>query len=580
MPKRILTEDEINSIIREYKEGTIGVESLATKYKVGKIKIRTILEQNNIPIKGKGAQVTIGNSSEIEQSKIQIYEASDDSKQLIVVCKQTGKEYDDVNNLSGVLTRHILEVYGDVPIPSNTYQRKKYELATGKKWFEEYFNIVEVDKKESRKCRLCEWETEDVLNRTGCFENHIKSEHNLTINEYLDMFPDEIKYHNKYSKKLERESVLSNDDKSVLCLECGERFIGLTTSHMLNKHKMTIEEYKQKWGCDVNILSTKTSKKLSEVAIEVNKNMVNVFTTKPQLELKDFIENELGVEASLNNRKLLNGLEIDILIDELKLGIEYNGLYYHTEKMGKDRNYHLNKTKLMNKKGYKLIHIFEDEWVSNKELIKNKIIHLSGLNKSKTIGARKCNIVELTSEEKNNFLDKFHIQGRDSSRVHIGAKYNNELVAVMTFDNKRNMVLVKGDNKTLNQYELTRFATNVNYKLPGIADKILKEFISKYNPSSIISFGDVRWVLDCRNNMYTKLGFKLVKILTPDYKYYNSKINRYKRLHKFGFGKNNLKKRYPNIDLSKTEKELTEELGYERIWDCGLFKYELILNKD
>jgi hypothetical protein len=75
--------------------------------------------------------------------------------------------------------------------------------------------------------------------------------------------------------------------------------------------------------------------------------------------------------------------------------------------------------------------------------------------------------------------------------------------------------------------------------------------------------------------MYTKLGFKIVKVLSPDYKYYNPKINRYKRLHKFGFGKTNLKKRYPNLDYSKTEKELTKSLGYDRIWDCGLIKFEL-----
>jgi very-short-patch-repair endonuclease len=577
MSKRILTEYEINSIIREYKEDTIGVESLATKYKVGKIKIRTIMESNNIPIKGKGAQLTIGNSNEIEQSKIQIYEASSENKQLLVVCKQTGKEYDDVNNLSGVLTRHILDVYGNVPIPTNTYQRKKYELATGKKWFEEYFNIVEVDKKETKKCLLCDWETVDVNNLSGQLELHINNVHGLNINDYLDRFPSELDYFKKHKRRLVKEIEMSDSNNFVKCEICGEKMRFVNDKH-LKSHNISLLDYKLMFP-QSKIIS-ETYRDSLRVRYEDNlKYYEHKFTSKPHKEIIDFLK-EFGLKIKNNDRKLLNGLEIDILIDELKLGIEYNGLFYHTEKMGKDKNYHLNKTKLMNKKGYKLIHIFEDEWVSNKELIKNKIIHLAGLNKSKTIGARKCKIVELTSEEKNNFLDKFHIQGRDTSRIHIGAKYSGELVAVMTFDNKRNMVLVKDDNKDLNQYELTRFATNINYKLPGIADKLLKEFILRYKPNIIISFGDARWVLDCRNNMYTKLGFKLVKVLAPDYKYYNPKFNRYKRLHKFGFGKNNLKKRYPNIDLTKTERELTEELGYERVWDCGLYKYELILNKD
>lgn len=75
--------------------------------------------------------------------------------------------------------------------------------------------------------------------------------------------------------------------------------------------------------------------------------------------------------------------------------------------------------------------------------------------------------------------------------------------------------------------------------------------------------------------MNTKLGFNLVNITKPNYWYYNSKINKTKRLHKFGFGKTSLKKKFPNLDYNKTEKELMEELGYCRIWDCGLFKYEL-----
>ena len=134
----------------------------------------------------------------------------------------------------------------------------------------------------------------------------------------------------------------------------------------------------------------------------------------------------------------------------------------------------------------------------------------------------------------------------------------------------------KGNNDK-NSYELTRFATNVNYKVAGIAGKLLKYFITNYKPNKIISFGDARWVLDSDSNMYTKLGFKLVNILGPDYKYFNPKISRNKRLHKFGFGKSKLKKKYPHLDFSKTEKELMIELGYDRIWDCGLFKYELDL---
>ena len=112
---------------------------------------------------------------------------------------------------------------------------------------------------------------------------------------------------------------------------------------------------------------------------------------------------------------------------------------------------------------------------------------------------------------------------------------------------------------------------------------MLKTFIVDYKPENVISFADRRWTLDGNNNLYTNLGFKLTKIRKPDYKYYNSKIDKHRRFHKFGFGLSSLKKKFPNLEFNKsdgkpkTEKELTTELGYDKIWDCGLFKYELNL---
>jgi hypothetical protein len=124
-----------------------------------------------------------------------------------------------------------------------------------------------------------------------------------------------------------------------------------------------------------------------------------------------------------------------------------------------------------------------------------------------------------------------------------------------------------------NQFELSRFTTHSDYIVSGLGSKMLKFFIGEYNPKSIISFADRRWT-NPNNNMYIKMGFKIVSITPPDYKYYNSKINKYKRYHKFGLGKRNLLKKYPDIDINKSEKVLTEELGFDKIWDCGLLKYQ------
>jgi hypothetical protein len=92
-------------------------------------------------------------------------------------------------------------------------------------------------------------------------------------------------------------------------------------------------------------------------------------------ELIDFI-NSLGIKFKLKDRTILEGKELDILIPESNLAIEFNGLYYHSEFTGgKDKYYHVDKTNLAESKGIQLLHIFEYEWDDEvKQKIWNSII--------------------------------------------------------------------------------------------------------------------------------------------------------------------------------------------------------------
>ena len=102
---------------------------------------------------------------------------------------------------------------------------------------------------------------------------------------------------------------------------------------------------------------------------------------------------------------------------------------------------------------------------------------------------------------------------------------------------------------------------------------MFKYFIRHYNFREIKSFADRRWTLNEKDNVYTKLGFNFECFTKPNYTYYNSKIDRYRRFHKFNFRKAKLLKKYPQLNPQMTETEMAKELGYDRIWDCGLIKY-------
>lgn len=570
MSKTNLSNEDVVKIIELYNSEIKSTHKLGEYFKVGHKKISDILKSNGILINRRGGQKKTGNSCLIEKSKINRYTIKSKNKKLVAVCKKTKKEFNDINNLSGVLTNHIIKTYDHYNIPSNNYQRKKYENINGKKWYEEYFDIVEVEKENIRSCKLCGWETEDYDNKTGCFEKHLHDSHDMLLDEYLSQFPDDIHYHKNFIKGKKIENDFLNEKNFVICKLCNQKMKVISNTHLKHKHKITSREYKLLYPNE-KLSSITSSLIFSKNSSISNVNITPSWTSHSEIEIKDFIE-KLGFKVEKGrNRKLLTGKEIDLVIPSAKLAIEYNGLYYHTEKMGKNSSYHLDKTIECHNVGYNLIHIFEDEWILKKDMVKNKIKHLLKINDGIKIGARKTEIKKIDFKEKSLFLNNNHMQGNDSSTISYGAYFNNILVGVMTFNKKRNMTK---SNK--GEFELSRYAIKQDYVVIGLASKFIKRFINDYLPEKIISFADRRWTPDGNNNLYTHIGFKLCGIIRPGYSYYNSSVDRYKRFHKFGFGKNSLKRKFPNLDFNKTEKELTSELGYDRIWDCGLFKYELI----
>lgn len=510
----------------------------------------------------------VGYSTTIIEKVLMQEKKVKDYSNLCAICKKTGKEFLDVSNSSGIITIHLQEVYKELEIPTK-YIRAKYKKQHGVYWHEQFFDIKQKQEVETKKCKYCDWKTIDIDNRSGQYTLHLQKEHQKSIKDYIVDFPEEkTLFKTQLTKLALKTQLLSNKDNYVECKICNEKLKKITSTH-LKKHGISPTDYRIEF-CS-STLSKKSLEKVKEIYDNKLRLLGNNFSSKAQIEIFNFLKNK-GVDVVLNDKKTLNGVEIDILCLDKKIGIEYNGLYFHSEiNGGKKRSFHISKTKLCNEKGIHLIHIFEDEWQQNKQLVLNKLSHIFGVNDSTLIHARKCKIKQISHEIKNDFLNKNHIQGEDRSNVHIGAFYKDHLVSVITFDNKRTM---NSGNENKNNYELKRFCTDTDYRVPGVINKMLKFFQKEYEVDSIISFADLRWV-DSQNNIYTKLGFTEVLKVGSDYSYLcnHSKLKRY---HKFGFGKKLIKNKFPEIyDDNKTEWEMMQEAGYDRIWDCGKIKYEL-----
>ena len=284
--------------------------------------------------------------------------------------------------------------------------------------------------------------------------------------------------------------------------------------------------------------------------------------SKDEQEIVKFIEDSTKLKCISRCRDILENKEIDIYLPEIKLGIEYYGNYWHSEKFQKDKNYHLNKLNECNEKGIRLIQIFEDEWKERNEIVKSKILYSIGSCKYKEkVYARKCSVNEIDNEVAELFLNENHIQGFARSTVYLGAFNDDKLVGVMSFLKEKE-----------GYWNLTRFACDNTKLCVGVGGKLFIFFVKKYNPNEVKSFADRRWTTSPYDNLYTKLDFKLTDILKPDYRYFYPKEYGIKRVHKFNFRKNILNGKY-GFPLTMTESEMCDKIGAYKIYDCGLFKY-------
>ena len=232
-------------------------------------------------------------------------------------------------------------------------------------------------------------------------------------------------------------------------------------------------------------------------------------------DLCEFIKS-MNVTVLENDRNILNGMELDIYMENEKIAFEYNGLYFHSE-LYRDKNYHINKTKLCESKGIKLIHIYEDDWLYKKEIVKSRICNLLNLNKIK-IFARKCEIKKIEKKIASDFYKENHIHGGTVSNLdeNIALLFNGEIVSVMSFGHLRKSLGFKNNNESI---ELVRFCNKKYTTIIGAASKLFSTYKKENAKKEIISYADRSWSSKIDENIYEKLGFFYESETLPNYYY-------------------------------------------------------------
>ena len=284
------------------------------------------------------------------------------------------------------------------------------------------------------------------------------------------------------------------------------------------------------------------------------------FRSGAEVNLENFVKS-LGVETAHYERGFLGEFGADIVCEAEKVVIEYDGIHWHTDEYH-DERYHLAKTEYAEQLGYRMIHVFSDEWEQHEDIVKSRlcqILHRQIPGLSNKVYARQCTVVELTATDSRKFLDKHHIQGYCPDAVRYGLVYQGELVSIMTFGKSRFKA---------NEIELLRFCNALFTNVVGGAGKLFSYYLS-HNPIpndvQLVTFADRRWSI--KDSFYAKIGFECIDVTEPNYYYVNAGV----RESRMKYQKHKLIEM--GYDASKSEREIMESIGMHRIYDCGNYKY-------
>ena len=299
----------------------------------------------------------------------------------------------------------------------------------------------------------------------------------------------------------------------------------------------------------LGVSQSHVSKMMSEVGAVANSR-----TSEFENSILLYIINQIGEEVG-SNRRLIFPQELDIYIPSRKLAFECNGIYWHSERY-KSRNYHLDKTTKCKDIGVRLVHIFENEYISSRDIVQSRISSMLGTNNK--VAARSCEIRPVSFKQADRFFDDTHIQGGcKTMSIIMGLYHRDELVACMG--------LGKARFSPTAEYELVRYSSKLYTNVIGGASKLFKSFTTKHPTSSIVTYSDERWNT---GNLYRVLGFTYSHTSSPNYFYFKDGYVE-KLMSRVQFQKHKLKDKLPIFNSAVSEYSNMRANGYDRIWDCG-----------
>jgi len=317
----------------------------------------------------------------------------------------------------------------------------------------------------------------------------------------------------------------------------------------LQNHKNTMQD---RYGHDFSGQAFKEKISATKLERYGHSGAPNVkWESKPEKEIKEIFK-------EFNPKKTnLDGRQFDVCFIDQKILVEFNGLYWHSEeKVGK--NYHIDKTKLAEKHGFRLIHIFSHIWEERKPQVIDFLRSALGANSS--LYARKCYVQKIDADVAYLFCQENHIQGgvrRPHASFGLFNTETKELVSVMCFSKHHR-------NNT--DYTLSRFCSSRGVNVVGGFSKLQKQAFAYFTSIGINKLYSWSDTSISQGKVYLTNGWSKDHTLKPDYFYFKGRhiIAKQARM-----------KSKVGTPADMTESQHAAIDGLSRVWDCGKTRFSI-----
>lgn len=138
-------------------------------------------------------------------------------------------------------------------------------------------------------------------------------------------------------------------------------------------------------------------------------NSEHKYTTRSKLEdeFYNYIKTFYNNTITLNSKQIIKPYELDIYLPDIKIGIEINGIYRHSQLCNTLKEYHLIKSLLCREQNIRLIHIYEfEDMTIQKQLLKDLILGIDNYSKN---DFNKNNLIKEIPQSEIIYNDNRHI---------------------------------------------------------------------------------------------------------------------------------------------------------------------------